>query len=382
MAEQRLPTVGGDDGSWGTILNQYLEKEHYNTGLDNPSNGMHETVTIRAGVASAGGAPLKFTSGTNLTAPEAGAMEYNGTYLYFSPSTTRKTVAVYDDSIGAAGDVYYRDSGGNYVRLGIGSTGDVLTVASGLPSWAAPTGGNEYVDNVFRIKDNGDSTKKLAFEVSTISTATTRTLTVPDYDATIATIAGTETLTNKTLTAPKIADLGYIADANSNEYVIFDSVASAVNEITITNAATTTAPQIAATGGDTNVSLNVAAKGTGAIVAKSDLNIEDENVYFTEYDNGTKTGAFTVDWTVGQKQKVTINAAGPLTVTLTAPAGPCNLLLKIIQGSTPGTLSWPGTVKWPGGTAPTLSGSTNQVDIVSFYYDGTNYNGVANLNFS
>lgn len=38
----------------------------------------------------------------------------------------------------ATGDTYYRDSNGLFTRLGIGSTGNVLTVASGLPSWAAP----------------------------------------------------------------------------------------------------------------------------------------------------------------------------------------------------------------------------------------------------
>ena len=47
---------------------------------------------IKAGTASASTAPLKFTSGTNLTTAEAGAMEYNGTNLFFSPSTTRYTV--------------------------------------------------------------------------------------------------------------------------------------------------------------------------------------------------------------------------------------------------------------------------------------------------
>ncbi|MCE7936813.1 hypothetical protein DYH10_03435 [Candidatus Saccharibacteria bacterium CPR2] len=337
MADQRLPVVGSDDGQWGTILNQFLEKEHYNTGVDNVDNGGHKTVTIRAGTATAGTAPLKFTSGTVLTTPEAGAMEFNSDSLYFTTTTgpTRKTVAWTDFS---------NVSG----TLGVANGGTGATTLTGI------------------LKGNGTS----AFTA----------VTAPSGD--IVGTTDTQTLSNKTLTTPKIADLGYIADPNGNEYVIFDSVSSAVNEITITNAVTTTAPQIAATGGDTNVSLNLSAKGTGALVAKSDLNMEDENVYFTEYDNGTKTTNFTVDWTVGQKQKVTINAAGPLTVTFTAPAGPCNLLIKIVQGSTPGTLSWPGTVKWPGGTAPTLSGSTNQVDIASFYYDGTNYNGVANLNFS
>ena len=47
---------------------------------------------LPAGTATAGYAPLKFTSGTNLTTPEAGAIEYNGTELFFSPSTVRHTV--------------------------------------------------------------------------------------------------------------------------------------------------------------------------------------------------------------------------------------------------------------------------------------------------
>jgi len=48
---------------------------------------------LRAGSATAGFAPFKFTSGTNLTVPEAGAMEFNGTRLFFTPSATRETIA-------------------------------------------------------------------------------------------------------------------------------------------------------------------------------------------------------------------------------------------------------------------------------------------------
>lgn len=38
----------------------------------------------------------------------------------------------------SSGDVYYRNGSGLLQRLGIGSTGQVLTVASGAPSWATP----------------------------------------------------------------------------------------------------------------------------------------------------------------------------------------------------------------------------------------------------
>ena len=60
-----------------------------NTGADGTAY-----LTLKAGTASANSAPLKFTSGTNLTTAVAGAVEYDGTSLYFSPSTTRKIVTL------------------------------------------------------------------------------------------------------------------------------------------------------------------------------------------------------------------------------------------------------------------------------------------------
>jgi len=92
MVDQRLPIVDSDDGVWGDILRQYLMKEHYNDDTNNSINGGHKTVTIQAGTASAGTAPLKFTSGTLLSTPEAGAIEFLTDTLYFTDSTTRRQV--------------------------------------------------------------------------------------------------------------------------------------------------------------------------------------------------------------------------------------------------------------------------------------------------
>ncbi len=134
---QRLPIVNSDDGTWGDIIRQYLMKEHYDDGTDNAVNGSHQKITIRPGTATAGTAPLKFTSGTALTAPEAGAMEFTTDSLFFTitTGTVRKKVAIYDDTSGAAGDMYYRDLSGNFVKLPIGSANQTLRVGSGLPAW-------------------------------------------------------------------------------------------------------------------------------------------------------------------------------------------------------------------------------------------------------
>tara|TARA_R100000353_G_scaffold91575_2_gene67486 strand:+ start:2091 stop:3308 length:1218 start_codon:yes stop_codon:yes gene_type:complete len=76
-------------------------------------------------------------------------------------------------------------------------------------------------------------------------------------------ITGTETLTNKTLESPKI-DTG-LFDTNGNESIKFTATGSAVNEITVTNAAASGDPAISATGSDTNIDLNLVAKGTGVV---------------------------------------------------------------------------------------------------------------------
>lgn len=58
-------------------------------GNNNPS----AFLMIKAGTATAGTAPLKFTAGTNLTTAETGAMEYNGTNLFFTRTgTTRENI--------------------------------------------------------------------------------------------------------------------------------------------------------------------------------------------------------------------------------------------------------------------------------------------------
>ena len=79
------------------------------------------------------------------------------------------------------------------------------------------------------------------------------------------TLTGTQTLTNKTLTAPKIGTS--ILDTNGNELFLLTATGSAVNQLTYANAAAGNAPSFTASGGDSNISINLVPKGTGQVQA-------------------------------------------------------------------------------------------------------------------
>jgi len=83
------------------------------------------------------------------------------------------------------------------------------------------------------------------------------------------TLTGTQTLTNKTLTAPKIGTS--ILDTSGNELALLTATGSAVNEFTIANAASGNAPRLS-TSGETNVDLDLLAKGTGLVTVRGNSN--------------------------------------------------------------------------------------------------------------
>ena len=71
-----------------------------------------------------------------------------------------------------------------------------------------------------------------------------------------------------------------ITDSSDNEIAIFERTASAVNEFTFTNNATGSNPSMAATGDDTNISIQLTPKGNGLVIVpdgyESDVGTTDD----------------------------------------------------------------------------------------------------------
>lgn len=131
-------------------------------------------------------------------------------------------------------------------------------------------------DNVFSIVGSVDATKKVRFEVDGVTTGVERVLTPPNYDGTIATLAGVETLTNKTLTSPTLTTpaLGTPASGTLTNCTGLPaaSIAAGTAGISISgNAATATSATSAttattATTATNNVLKDVGSQGVGCML--------------------------------------------------------------------------------------------------------------------
>lgn len=119
---------------------------------------------------------------------------------------TTDKLAIWDASDSLTGEMTINSalgfSGGNPVSTSDSQTLTNKTLTS--PTINTPT--LTVNDDSLTLQDNSDTTKKAVFQLSGITTGTTRTLTLPDANITLVGTAATQTLTNKTLTAPTITN--------------------------------------------------------------------------------------------------------------------------------------------------------------------------------
>jgi hypothetical protein len=157
-----------------------------------------------------------------------------------------------------------------------------------------------------------------------------------------------------------------IYDSSANEVIKLGTTASAVNEVTITNAATSGTPTISATGNDTNIDLTLLGKGTGKVKANSSYGTITANS-----DGAT----ITFNMATSNLHSVTLGGNRTLAVS-NVSTGQCFILRLLQDGTGSRTVNWFTTIKWAGGSAPTLTTTASKADVIGFLCTGTNtYDG-------
>jgi hypothetical protein len=269
-----------------------------------------------------GGTTGLTTSGGPITG--SGTITLAGTLIAVNGGTGQSSYVV--------GDVLYASTTTALSKLAIGTAGQVLTVTSGIPSWATPTTGTvTSVTGTAPVVSSGGNTPAISMAAAT--TSVNGYLTSTDWNTfngkgSVTSVAGTGTVNGLTLT-------GTVTTSGS---LTLGGTLSLVSPPPI---GTTTPAEV-------KVTVGWAA-------------------------NTALTDAATVAWdTTNQVATFTFVSTNR---TMGAPTNLKNgafYALAVIQNAGSNTLTWNSVFKWASGTAPTLSTAASAKDYFTFRSDGTN----------
>jgi len=388
-----LMATGENAGTWGTKTNTNLNIIEQISGgyIAKSIAGGAQTTNLSVSDGSTGAElahrMIEFTG--SITGNQIVTIPLDVQTFYFLRNSTSGAYTVQFKYVSGSGDTFTfsaTDKGDQllFATANDGTNPDIYTLDFGdvtltgtqtltnktltdpiLSPGTATAGKVEFLEGT----DNGTNKVTLIGPAATADV----TVTLPAATDTLVGKATTDTLTNKTLTAPKFAD------ANGAEQVIFQTTASAVNEVEITNAATGNGPIIGSSG-ETNVDLNLTPKGLGRVSlgAGSIQNVVEKITVSAT----AATGTINYDVITQAVLYYTSNASGNFTVnfrgngsnTLNAIMSTGQSLTVAFLVTNAGTAYYNNAVtidgssitpEWQGGSAPS-EGNTNSIDAYTY----------------
>jgi hypothetical protein len=176
---------------------------------------------------------------------------------------------------------------------------------TGNNQWKMRNADNDAFITLATFNQTNDTVNFIDSDVSITGLATSASGTV---------LTLTDTSLNSTVDI-QLPDTKAIEDDSGNEYLKFSKTASAVNEFSITNAATGNDPELSATGGDSNIDIAIKPKGTGETVfgtgaANATLTTSGAHDLILDTNSGTNSGTITITDGADGNINIAPNGAG------------------------------------------------------------------------
>ncbi len=311
--------------------------------------------------------------------------------LYLSGSPTDSTEAAnksyVDSAIGGMGAVSWGSIGGTLsnqtdLNTALGTkqaTGSYITALTGNVTASGPGSAVATIANsavtLAKIANIADATilgNNTGGSAAPVALTVSQTKTVLGLDnvansAQVTNVTGTSPIASSGGTTPAISIANAAADGSTKGAAAFNATnfsASSGVVNTIQGISTAATPQF------TRLGLGQATDSSAVMAATG------------QYFATRVTCTITLDWNNGNVQTITLANSGQTFTFANGKSGGRYLLeLKQPASGAAGTVTWPGSVKWSGGTAPTLTATNGQTDIITFYFNGTNYAGGSTLNY-
>lgn len=254
--------------------------------------------------------------------------------------------------------------------------------------FAGPTSGSDIIPS-FRVLVNADFGSFLSLSITGLNlsglTASQAIFTDGSKNLVSNAITGTGNVVmsaSPTLTGTITAAAASLSGAlNMSGLTASQAIFSDGSKNLVSNAITGTGDVVMSAGPTLTGTITAAAANfSGAVAVSSTLKSGNYHIEPLEYDAGNSSTAQTIDWANGSSQKSTLT--GSVTYTFSNPVAGGAYVLKVATGAGSFTATWPATVKWAGGTGPTITTTASRVDLISFYWDGTNYFGTFSQNYT
>ncbi len=362
-----LPLAGG------TMTGNIVMGSNMVTSSANPSDDTHLArkayvdSILGSGTAAATSASAAASSATAAASSATGAAS-SATAAASSATAAAASYDTFDDRfLGAKSSDPSADNDGDALATGalyFNSSSNAMKVYTGS-AWAAvaPTATSLSISQISDLNANLDSFFATPSSANLISAVT-------DETGTGALVFGT----SPTIATPKITTS--INDANGAELVKVTATSSAVNELTVANAATSNNPVISATGDDTNIGISATPKGSGEfnVTASFLTGLFSDKVSAL----GNTGSAKTIDISTGQLFTATLNDNATLTLSNANgnSSRASSFTLILTNDGTPNrTVALAGgSFKYPGGSVSRTT-AANAVDIWFFFTPdgGTTY---------